>query len=100
MVLLLAAWARVGVHVSRPVAGLRERPVGAPGASCQVRVCRGRSGSVALSGSESLVCSSTLIVAGGGVMAGRVLTRVTTTLNDCVALRLGEPLSVTTSVKD
>ncbi len=90
----------MGVHVSSPLAGSSERPVGAPGASCQVRVSWGRSGSVALSGSESVVCSSTLIGAGGGAMEGRVFTRVTTTLNDCVALRLGEPLSVTTRVKD
>src|SRR5712671_6061554 len=71
-------------------------PEGAPRANRHVSVWLGISLSLALNGSDSCVCSFTLTCAGPAPMLGAEFTSLTVTVNVCVALRLGEPLSAAT----
>src|SRR5258708_1777939 len=94
MVLLLAAWARVGTQVNRPVAGSTRAPAGAPGSRLKRKVLAGISGSVAVAlniRGASTYATWLLIASSTG---GR-FTSLTTMVSAFESDKLGVPLSRT-----
>src|SRR6266704_2307567 len=87
-VLVIGAWASVGVQAMAPPEET-VRPVG-PDTSAKVRVLAGRSESVAVAVTLGAVCSAMVCVA-GTVSTGAVFTSVTITWKLLVALMLGMP---------
>ncbi|MCU0770204.1 MAG: hypothetical protein MUE94_00340 [Verrucomicrobia bacterium] len=85
-----------GTQVSTPVLVFRFTPVGAA-TRLKRSVLAGRSGSVARFVTVRVVNSST-VCGGGTVSVGTRFTSFTTTVNCCVALRPGVPVSVTSTV--
>src|SRR5690242_10310145 len=89
---VLGPWASLGVQVSNPFPATLN-PAG-PESKLNVSVFAGRSESVADNCNEK-VSSSIVVRSGCAVKTGAVLTSLTMTVNEFVALNTGEPLSVT-----
>src|SRR4029079_7379184 len=90
--LVVGPWFSVGVHVKRPVAGLIEAPAGAPGSRVKVRVCGGKSVSVAIAVKERRLLSRTVLFP-IDERTGPVLTSATTMEIVSDTLCGGTPLS-------
>src|SRR5262245_14835396 len=99
MVLVLGPCDSVGVQLNTPLLPLIVAPTGAPGSKLYVNVLAGRSVSVAPAINVSVLPSLIvrLVIAAS---TGAVLSSLTTTVKERVALRAGEPLSVTRTVTE
>ena len=96
IVLTLGPWASVGVQFIAPVLGFMDRPAGGK-TRLKVNVLAGISASVAEAETDS-VANSFIVWFAGTVSEGGLFTSLTVTLNVLVALRGGEPSSVTTVI--
>src|SRR3954465_4599617 len=97
MMLVLGDWPELGLHVNTPLDGLTEAPDGAPGARLNVRNCAGKSESVTIFVNVSNWLGAIVLLAIGERM-GAGFTSGTRTMNDCVALKVGTPLSNTRTI--
>src|SRR5882672_966097 len=83
-----------GVQVKTPLAGLMIAPAGAPGSRLKVRLCAGRSGSVAVAVKVRFEPAVTVLLPMVASTGGR-FTSLTVMVMISKALVTGEPLSVT-----
>src|SRR3954470_15462366 len=96
---VLGPCASEGVQESSPVTGSMDIPEGASGPSSHLSVCAGISGSVAVKERLRGTPSFTLTWAAPETITGGEFTSDTVTVKVWVALKLGEPLSVATTLK-
>src|SRR5580765_6012920 len=94
---VLGPWVSLGVHAKTPEAGLIVVPAGAPASRLKVRVCTGRSESVARARKVKRAASLTVLLP-MGERTGALFTSLTVMITAWAALRAGEPLSVTRTV--
>src|SRR5438552_3484491 len=90
---VLGPCASVGVQLIAPLAGLMVMPAGEL-TKAKVKLLAGRSASVAVALTLSVVCS-VIVWSAGTVNTGARFTSLTVTVNVLVTLRAGTPLSVT-----
>ena len=94
--MVLGPWDSFGVQVNTPLAAFKFTPVGAD-TSAKVSVCAGISLSLAVLVTVN-VLNSLIVCCPGTVSVGALFTSLTITVKVCVALMLGDPLSVTRKV--